>query len=86
MDDVPVEVMRGQKLLQVETSGLLQEFRLAGVSGVVVERDQDETGQGDDLAGEFEDTSGSLDLGLKPVRGRTEPARQTWVMLVSARS
>lgn len=44
MDDVPVEVMRGQKLLKVKTSGLLQEFCLAGVSRVVIERNQDETG------------------------------------------
>jgi hypothetical protein len=73
VDDIPVEVMRSQEFLKVETSGLLQELSLAGMGGVVVERDQDEAGQGDDLAGEFEDPGGSLDLSFEPVSGRTEP-------------
>jgi len=73
---VPVKMMCGQKLLKVKTSGLLQEFRLTGVSGVIIERYQYETRQGDDLACQLENSGGSLDLSLEPVRGGTEPERK----------
>lgn len=73
VNHIPVEVVRGQELLQVETSSLLQEFGLAGVRRIVVERDQDETGQGHDLASQLEHSCCSLDLSFEPVRGRTEP-------------
>ena len=39
VNDIPVEMVSGQKLLQIETTSLFQEFGFACVRSIVVERD-----------------------------------------------
>lgn len=49
MDHIPVEIVGSEQFTQIQTCGLLQEFGLGCMCGIIVEGDQHRPGQVDDL-------------------------------------
>lgn len=68
--------MRSEQFAQIQPGSLLQEFGFRRMRGIVTEGDQHRAGQVDYLSVQLEHSGGSLDLGFKSVRGRSEPAGQ----------
>lgn len=73
MDDIPIQVMGGLKLAEVEASRLFQEFGLGRVCSVITKRDEHSSRKIDDLTINLKHPGSSLDLRLKTVRRRAKP-------------
>lgn len=71
--DLPVQGGDLDQLPEVGSGTLLDEFDVGGVAVLVLEGDDHEVQEVDDLALEFEDLGGCLDLTLESVSGGAEP-------------